>query len=251
VYVDEVTPAECIKLPEEVIMLRIHFHVGLVCVVCGLAGAAVFSINPREAFLRTNQDTAYAAIPFALAELSLAEGDFIRLQQLGDFKAGSPYNDTSTSMIAVFSGSSVLLSSSEVNRVQDAIDAGKDYTSPLTYFGSLTTDIPEDFFVSDVVVQIPQGAAYLFVTPADSLYHDNTDPDGDYAVSITLCTCPAGDLNADCLVNLADFSILASQWQDTGVLSADLYPLPDGDGLVDLFDLAVLAENWLAAMICE
>ncbi|MBN1126913.1 MAG: hypothetical protein JXA82_18065 [Sedimentisphaerales bacterium] len=235
-------------------MCRVFFHVGLVCVLFGLAVAELFSINPRATYLRTNQDTAYNTVPFALADLSLFPGDFIRLQQYGDYKPGTAgsHHDTSTNMIAVFSGSNILLSSDQLNRVQDANDAGIDYTTGVTYRGSLTTDIPEDFFVSDVYVQIPEGAAYLFIAAADSLYYDNSDPDGDYAVDITLCTCPIVDLNSDCLVNLSDFCILASQWQDIPAdISADIYPQPEGDGFVDILDLAVLAENWIAAPSCE
>ncbi|MBI9017598.1 MAG: hypothetical protein JEZ07_10100 [Phycisphaerae bacterium] len=49
------------------------------------------------------------------------------------------------------------------------------------------------------------------------------------------------DINNDCFVNLEDFAILASQWQDNpGIPSADLYP----DGIIDLKDLNVLIEYW-------
>jgi hypothetical protein len=226
----------------------------LICFISGLAVAELFSINPREAYLRTNQDSAYNAVPFALSDLSLFPGDYIRLQRFGDYRPGtaSYHHDTSTAMIAVFSGSNILLSSGNLNRVQDAIDAGIDYSTGPTYRGSLTTDIPQDFFINDVYVQIPQGAAYLFITTSDTLYHDNTDPDGDFSVGITLCVCPIGDLNSDCLVNFSDFCILASQWQDIPAdISADIYPHPEGDGFVDILDLTILADNWLAAPNCE
>jgi hypothetical protein len=56
---------------------------------------------------------------------------------------------------------------------------------------------------------------------------------------------PVGDLNKDCRVNLSDFAILAAQWlQIPGKPSADIAP-PDGDGIVNMQDLFVLAENWL------
>jgi hypothetical protein len=35
-----------------------------------------------------------------------------------------------------------------------------------------------------VTVTVPAGAAFLFVSSLDSLYQDNTDPDGDYGVDI-------------------------------------------------------------------
>lgn len=231
---------------------RILFYVIVVCVVCGPALADIYSIDPRAAFLRTNQDTPVNATVFLLSDLSLFPGDFIRLQQLGDFKAGTIYSDVSKGMAAVFSSSNVLLSSDQLHRVPGAIDAGIDYNSGATYFGSLDTNIPEDFAVNDTTVQIPQGAAYLFIGTPDSLYYDNSDPDSDYAVSITRCTCPAGDLDSDCTVKLSDFGILASQWLGVpGDISADIYPQPGGDGFVDILDLLVLAENWLGTIQCE
>ena len=232
--------------------LRGLFYAGMVCVTSGLVVADVYTIDPRETYLRTNQDSAYDAAPLSLAELSLFPGDFIRLQQFGDFRPGTHLTDTNSNMLAVFSASDTLLASSVLARVQDAIDAGTDYTTGATYHGSVTTDIPEDFLVTDVYVQIPPGATHLFVTAADNLYRDNTDPDGDFAVGITRCICPLGDLDSDCFVDLSDFAVLASQWHDVlAEPSADLYPQLDGDGFVDIWDLAVLAENWLALADCE
>lgn len=47
-------------------------------------------------------------------------------------------------------------------------------------------------------------------------------------------------------VDLEDFSVLATQWQSApGIPSADIEP-PEGDGVVDLFDLYIFAENWLS-----
>ena len=48
-------------------------------------------------------------------------------------------------------------------------------------------------------------------------------------------------------VTIADFAILASQWEDEpGTPSADIAPPPDGDNFVDLQDLQVLALSWMA-----
>lgn len=227
-------------------------YITYVCLVCGLATGEIFSIDPTSTYLRTNQDSAKNATAFLLSEMSLVPGDFIRLQRFGDFKLGTSYDDTGTGMIAVFSGSNILLASNLLNRVQDAIDTGIDVTTAVTYHGSLNTNIPEDFLVNDNYVQIPQGAMYLFIVASDSLYRDNTDPDGDFAVGITRCTCPAGDLDSDCTVTISDFSVLASQWLDIPAdISADIYPQPDGDGIVNIQDLLVFVENWLAPANCE
>jgi len=59
-----------------------------------------------------------------------------------------------------------------------------------------------------------------------------------------------GDLNFDWTVNLNDFSLLATQWNQTGCQNeydcygADLAP-NIRDGIVNELDLAVLAEHWL------
>jgi len=42
-------------------------------------------------------------------------------------------------------------------------------------------------------------------------------------------------------------AILADQWLNIpGIPSADIAPLPDGDGIVNFFDFALLSDNWLA-----
>ena len=46
-------------------------------------------------------------------------------------------------------------------------------------------------------------------------------------------------------MDLNDFAVLVFQWQQTGTLSADIAPLPNGDDVVDLEDLAAFAEHWL------
>jgi hypothetical protein len=57
---------------------------------------------------------------------------------------------------------------------------------------------------------------------------------------------PIGDINMDTKVNLADYCILAEQWQDIpDSPSADTAPYPAGDNFVDFDDLLLLMENWL------
>jgi len=54
------------------------------------------------------------------------------------------------------------------------------------------------------------------------------------------------DLNQDGIVNLEDFAILANQWLDVpGNPSADIAPLSGGDNIVNMLDMKVLAEQWL------
>lgn len=53
------------------------------------------------------------------------------------------------------------------------------------------------------------------------------------------------DITHNGAVGLEDFAVLAAQWGGTpGTPSADIAP-PGGDGVVDMLDLLMLAENWL------
>jgi hypothetical protein len=53
-----------------------------------------------------------------------------------------------------------------------------------------------------------------------------------------------GDINSDGKVDLEDFAKIALFW-NTDETSADIAPLGDVDGVVDILDLAVLCNNWL------
>lgn len=55
-----------------------------------------------------------------------------------------------------------------------------------------------------------------------------------------------GDINLDGKVNFTDFAVLANQWEESpGYPSADIAP-QGSDFIVDIYDLAVLCDNWLA-----
>ncbi len=56
-----------------------------------------------------------------------------------------------------------------------------------------------------------------------------------------------GDFNSDGIVDDADLVIFCTQWMAEGTLEADIYPLEQGDGRVDLKDFAVFANVWLTA----
>jgi hypothetical protein len=156
-------------------------------VLAGTAPAQYqFSLDPKNTYLHTNQDKSGDAVPVDLASLGITEGMHLRLRQPGDYDNG-PNDDTFPSLAGIFSATSTLLDESNLDRVADAIDAGFDFQSRPTYFGSQATDVPEDFAIThgtqlDVTVTVPSGAAYLFLTPDDIWFQDNTDPDGDYGV---------------------------------------------------------------------
>jgi hypothetical protein len=162
-----------------------------------LATAAIIAINPAETYLRTSGEIVGGAVPIDLAALGINPGDTIRLERLGDWEAGAGFNfDAWTMLFGVFSGSDVLLPSDQLNRVQDALDAGDDVFTGPTQFGGLATDIAEDFqisgfpdddpLVSFVIVEVPPSASHLFVAAPDIQYADNSDPDGDFALAINI-----------------------------------------------------------------
>jgi len=54
------------------------------------------------------------------------------------------------------------------------------------------------------------------------------------------------DINGDGEVNLEDLAVMASQWRQAPTApSADIGPTSAGDGVVDFHDIAVLTEYWL------
>jgi len=147
------------------------------------------SINPQATFIRVNNDAALNTVPVALDAIGLQASDWIILQSMGDFDNG-PNGDTFTSMMGVFSKDDTLLAGNLMHRVSGAIDAGKDFTSAVTWSGSLPTDVPEDFFIDSTIIQIPDSAQYIFIATHDGLFYDNSDPDGDWAVRITETVAP-------------------------------------------------------------
>jgi hypothetical protein len=157
------------------------------------AATLTFSINPRATFLRTNQDPeALNSVPIDLKSLGIRSGDFIKLERVGDYSPGAAYSvrnypewDYATDMIGVFSSSNVILPFSLQNRVRDGIKAGEGVVTSLTPKGKLPTDIPEDFWLDNLTMQVPSYATYLFVGTSDPYPGDNIDPDGDYGVKIT------------------------------------------------------------------
>src|SRR5258705_17048 len=109
----------------------------LTCVLIGSASPAeaqtVFPINVFNAYLHVDPaDLTNPAVPISLGTLGLHEGDTIRLEAVGDWDAG-PGGDTQTNTLGIFSGTSVLLGTTLLHRVQDAIDAGTDSNTGTTW----------------------------------------------------------------------------------------------------------------------
>ncbi len=213
-------------------------------------------LNPRATYLHVaSADSALDSPPISLAALGLMPGDIARLERLGMFDNG-PQGETFVSLLGVFSSTNVLLPPANAHRVPGAIEAGVDFTSACTFFGCEPTNIPEDFAIGSpdasftgICMVIPPGAAYLFVGPHDSLFEDNTDPNGDYALRITLLTCiadiaPAG--SPDGSVDVDDLLAVILGWgpcANPGNCPADVAP-PCGDDVVNVDDLIAIIIAW-------
>ncbi|HEV8328986.1 MAG TPA: PEP-CTERM sorting domain-containing protein [Nitrospiraceae bacterium] len=162
------------------------------------AMAITIPIDPLQTYLFTNNDpwsgngSVPGTTPIVLSEFGISGGDLIQLERLGDWYDGHAGYDGDVSamdvvkeMIGVFSNSTTLLAPNIFSRVPGALDAGVDITTWNTLFGSMGTDIAEDFGIENTFLQVPVGATHLFVAAHDIYYSDNSDPDRDFAVRIT------------------------------------------------------------------
>lgn len=188
-------------------------------------------IEPRGAYLRTYNDSgALNCAPIQLSALGIYPGDWIRLEQMGDFCPGSIFTDSSTTLSGVFSSTSTLLSLTTAHRVPDAIPAGRPIVTGNTYYGSYPTDIPEDFRITNTVIRVPAGAEFLMVNPPDSLFHDNTDPDGDYKLRISrVSPVYASNLSAGSpVIGVAKDGWAFIVWGEVTFIDADSFFVDDG-----------------------
>ena len=161
----------------------------IVSVLLGMAPAPGFGteipLNPASTYLHVCSDPASNAVPIVLGNLGIQPGDVVLLEDLGGFDNG-PGVDSPHTTIAVFSASATLLAGSVLARVPDAIEAGSDIITAVTWYcGGQPTDISQDFRVDSTTVVVPPTATHLFVCAHDQLYYDNSDPNGDYGVRIT------------------------------------------------------------------
>jgi len=91
--------------------------------------------------------------------------------------------------MAVFSSTSVVLSSSYRYRVPGAINAGDnhEYETGTTYICETPTDLSQDFTIRPVAtVVVPPGAAYIVFGVSSSWYVDNKDDDHDFGINISV-----------------------------------------------------------------
>jgi hypothetical protein len=152
--------------------------------VAVLAQASVQqSLDPRSTFLRTDpNDTGLPpTFYFDLQQLGIVPGSTIRIRTVGAFFWHPPQPLQGVNAVAVFSTTATPLPASNPDRLPNALSCNAPpYPTAPTYFQTLPTDIPEDFFVDQagVRVTVPTGtggnAPFLLIGADDVFWNDNT-----------------------------------------------------------------------------
>ncbi|HET6337662.1 MAG TPA: hypothetical protein VFG30_30760 [Polyangiales bacterium] len=139
---------------------------------CELYPVREFTVEAHTTFYRAdNGDDVRPPTIIKLADVGLRPGLQLHIYTVGTYD--SPMIPKAS---VIFSSDSNLLPRTELHRVTGAIQSnGPSSFSANTFFDNQTTDIAEDFRVdnNEVVVQIPAGAQYVFISNFDSYYGDN------------------------------------------------------------------------------
>jgi hypothetical protein len=116
--------------------------------------------------------------------------------------------------------------------------------------GSPCIDKGDNSSVPADTVDLDNDANTTEQTPWDRTGHPRfADGDGNDTIIVDMGAYEfswayTGDFVQDLSINLPDFAVLASSWLQSNPL-VDIAPPPDGDGIVDFKDLAVLFDYWL------
>jgi hypothetical protein len=177
---------------------------------------AEFLIDPQATYLRrgtgeflgsiTSDVPVIDPVPIDLLGLGYTPGMSIIIEQLGDWSNSEGGTDDIRRTIGVFSSDNAIITGDPdspgpdafdtVDRISSAIPAGSPFVTQNTFFGDLTTDIPADFLVSSndvhaIGITIPNGARYLWISALDTNYRDNSDPNRNYRVRVTVAPEPS------------------------------------------------------------
>jgi len=101
-----------------------------------------------------------------------------------------------------------------------------------------TVQFDQDDIEDPTVTLDKLGEYILHLEVSDSQPLSNSDT---VTINVIEPSCPAGDFDGNCLVDVRDLKILVDWWLDGTGSIADL----DGDSIVNGLDFNLLAENWL------
>ncbi len=153
-------------------------------VACNTVGGDTISIDPKGSFLTPPDPTDEANEPtkVLLSTLNISPGDMIEIKVLGAYdKANSDGpEDYHQQLIGVFvDDTDQKIAPGNASTVSGIVS---DNAQP----SNESTDIPEDFEIAPLPleVEVPQGAHALWLTPNDSFFADNIDPNSDYELHI-------------------------------------------------------------------
>jgi hypothetical protein len=124
----------------------------------------------------------------------------------------------------------------------------EDYHLQIWRGGSLLAQIdssaPHGFVVS---VQAGETLTFELFSSQEDLYDDGESYNHDLELRmILLPPAISADIDRNAFVNFADLEFLFNQWlQPPSIPSADIAP-DNGDGIVNFWDFAVVAQSWLA-----
>ena len=156
------------------------------------------TIDPRGTYLnKSATDGANAATTALLSDLGLAAGDLITLSRGGTWQGAPTLTDTNTSLLAVFSGANGLITPATYLTFASPLQSGS---------ATVSTDVIQDFFVVGpgvTVIQIPVGATSLKFSPNDSFFADNSDPNGDFSVTVRKLDASTSFANNDLIYGTA------------------------------------------------
>lgn len=168
-------------------------------------------INPKSTFLKTSDDPdALVPLVLDLNSLGISENNYLYIESYGSFDFAPPEDEyQGTSVIALFSSTSVVESSSEANgpsRIPGMIVTDQDpIFTQNTFFNDQQTDISGDFSARRTLVKVPEGATHMFIGANDAFFGDNIQNNSDkLRVSITHICDPSVDSDGDCRSDLSE-----------------------------------------------
>jgi hypothetical protein len=113
------------------------------------------------------------------------------------------------------------------------------------YFASVVSD---SNWISGLEYQFCEYGSHRYFYRVKARNMLNIEGGWSNVISSRQCDSIQGDFDEDCDVDMKDLKVLADQWlysESPGVLSADIAPLPESDGMVNFLDFAVFASHWL------